>query len=291
MKHLTYINNLSLENIKEHKALQWLNPEVHNILLRESVYPIIDYSDKHYIFVIIIPIYNPNDDSIDLIECDIIKQPNHIIVTSNTPNAKIDSIINNLSQSSTATDDILFELLIELCSFIFYEIDHIERRLLSLQRKFQSNFKSSESGFIQTVMQIKLSVGMLKSTITPFVDVIEHILETITVDDLIKNKGKKDQLDQIIKQIISQSNFLYENINIIADTYNSIQNLNINNIMKTLTIISAIFIPLSFITGIFGMNFKDQPGLDWLWRYHITMTIMCFIWLSQLYVFKKKWRI
>lgn len=232
--------------------------------MRESVYPIIDYSDKHYIFVIIIPIYNPNDDSIDLIECDIIKQPNHIIVTSNTPNAKIDSIINNLSQSSTATDDILFELLIELCSFIFYEIDHIERRLLSLQRKFQSNFKSSESGFIQTVMQIKLSVGMLKSTITPFVDVIEHILETITVDDLIKNKGKKDQLDQIIKQIISQSNFLYENINIIADTYNSIQNLNINNIMKTLTIISAIFIPLSFITGIFGMNFKDQPGLDWL---------------------------
>ena len=113
-------------------------------------------------------------------------------------------------------------------------------------------------------MQIKLSVGMLKSTITPFVDIIEHILETITVDDLIKNKGKKDQLDQIIKQIISQSNFLYENINIIADTYNSIQNLNINNIMKTLTIISAIFIPLSFITGIFGMNFKDQPGLDWL---------------------------
>jgi magnesium transporter len=60
--------------------------------------------------------------------------------------------------------------------------------------------------------------------------------------------------------------------------------------MKILTIISWVFIPLSFVTGIFGMNFENMPGLDRLWRYYITMTGMFFIWLSQLYVFKKKWR-
>jgi magnesium transporter len=60
--------------------------------------------------------------------------------------------------------------------------------------------------------------------------------------------------------------------------------------MKVLAIISTIFIPLSFVTGVFGMNFVDMPWLDWIGWYYVTIGAMFFIWLFQLYVFKRKRR-
>lgn len=101
-------------------------------------------------------------------------------------------------------------------------------------------------------MKLKLTIGMFRSTITPLSDVILHIFETIDYTNMDeKNESNKNQIDYLIKQIQSQSNFLYDNISIVADTSNAIQNINANSIMKTLTIISSIFIPLSFITGLF----------------------------------------
>lgn len=90
---------------------------------------------------------------------------------------------------------------------------------------------------------------MFKSTIEPLSDIMNHLFETIDYN-LYKEQEEshKNQIDYLIKQIKSQSNFLYENISIVADTANAIQNIHANTIMKTLTIISSIFIPLSFIT-------------------------------------------
>lgn len=101
-------------------------------------------------------------------------------------------------------------------------------------------------------MKLKLTIGMFRSTIEPLSDIMLHIFDTIsyeTSED--QGESNKNQIDYLIKQIKAQSNFLYENISIVADTSNAIQNIHANTIMKTLTIISSIFIPLSFITGVF----------------------------------------
>jgi magnesium transporter len=70
----------------------------------------------------------------------------------------------------------------------------------------------------------------------------------------------------------------------------SFQSNRMNEIMKILTLVSTIFIPLTFIAGVYGMNFKHMPELEWTWGYYALIGIMCLIFITMLLFFKhKKW--
>ena len=58
--------------------------------------------------------------------------------------------------------------------------------------------------------------------------------------------------------------------------------------MKVLTIISTIFIPLTFIAGLYGMNFDYMPELRWRWGYPTTLAVMLLIGVSLLYFFRRR---
>jgi magnesium transporter len=73
-----------------------------------------------------------------------------------------------------------------------------------------------------------------------------------------------------------------------ADIYLSSVSHRLNEVMKVLTIIATIFIPLTFIAGVYGMNFNYMPELEWKWGYPLIWGIMTVIGLSMLYYFKKK---
>ena len=63
-----------------------------------------------------------------------------------------------------------------------------------------------------------------------------------------------------------------------------------NEIMKVLTIFTALFIPLNFIVGVYGMNFENMPELKWEWGYVTALLMMAVIGISMLIYFKsKKW--
>lgn len=74
------------------------------------------------------------------------------------------------------------------------------------------------------------------------------------------------------------------------ETYLSMVNNHMNEIMKVLTIIATIFIPLSFFTGIYGMNFENMPELKWRWGYLIVWLVMATITACMVVYFRrKKW--
>jgi magnesium transporter len=63
-----------------------------------------------------------------------------------------------------------------------------------------------------------------------------------------------------------------------------------NAVMKVLTIIATIFIPLTFVAGIYGMNFKYMPELEWRWGYALVLLVMSAIAVVMLLYFRrKKW--
>jgi magnesium transporter len=61
-----------------------------------------------------------------------------------------------------------------------------------------------------------------------------------------------------------------------------------NAVMKVLTIIATIFIPLTFIAGIYGMNFKFMPELNWFWGYPLILGLMLVIFIGMVIYFKRK---
>jgi magnesium transporter len=86
-----------------------------------------------------------------------------------------------------------------------------------------------------------------------------------------------DQIDDDMVTLDSASNF-----------YFSSQNHKMNEVMKTLTVISSIFIPLTFIVGVYGMNFENMPELKYTYGYYIVVAAMVTIALGMVYYFKKR---
>ena len=86
-----------------------------------------------------------------------------------------------------------------------------------------------------------------------------------------------EQIESDMGSLESASNFFF-----------SAQTHKMNEIMKTLTIVSAIFIPLTFIVGVYGMNFENMPELKYPYGYHTVVGIMVLLGIAMLIYFKKR---
>ena len=118
-----------------------------------------------------------------------------------------------------------------------------------------------------SILQRGESSLILESTNVYFRDVYDH---TIQVMDTVET----------LRDIISG----------MLDIYLSSASNRMNEIMKMLTIIATIFIPLTFITGIYGMNFQNMPEIKWVWGYPIVLLGMLIIGIIMVIYFKrKKW--
>lgn len=96
----------------------------------------------------------------------------------------------------------------------------------------------------------------------------------------------KEQANNLISEIDFELSNLDSKINLIF----SFQGHRLNEIMRMLTIISVVFIPLTFIAGVYGMNFEYMPELKWRYGYFIVLSGMASTALFIVYYFrKKKW--
>ena len=76
----------------------------------------------------------------------------------------------------------------------------------------------------------------------------------------------------------------------IMDMYMSTISNRMNEVMKVLTIMASIFIPLTFIVGVYGMNFRYMPELEWKYGYFVLWGLMILIFFGMIYFFRrKKW--
>ena len=74
----------------------------------------------------------------------------------------------------------------------------------------------------------------------------------------------------------------------VMEVFLSVQNQRLNEVMKVLTVISTIFIPLTFIASIYGMNFKHMPELEWRWGYPAVVAAMTLTAAGMIVYFKRR---
>ena len=99
----------------------------------------------------------------------------------------------------------------------------------------------------------------------------------------------RDVYDHTI-QVIDTIETLRDMVTGMLDIYLSSVSNRLNAVMKVLTIIATIFIPLTFIVGVYGMNFKYMPELEWHYGYPSAMFAMLGIGVLMFFYFKrKKW--
>jgi thiol peroxidase len=117
----------------------------------------------------------------------------------------------------------------------------------------------------------------------------EGIDNAITLSDFEDGSFSKDNgLYDHIKQAVEASDTYREILADQLNLYHSSMSTKLNDVMKLLTIFSAIFIPLTFIAGIYGMNFEHMPELRFEYGYYVVIGVMLMTIIGMLYYFKRK---
>ncbi len=116
--------------------------------------------------------------------------------------------------------------------------------------------------------------------------IFQNVIQQLEVTDTSKI-ALQDIKDRLLNLIHNYDEVL-ENGNSLLQTFLSINSQKSNNVMELLTIFSAFFLPLTFIVGIYGMNFENMPELKWANGYYIVMGVMVIVALIIFQWFKRK---
>jgi magnesium transporter len=143
---------------------------------------------------------------------------------------------------------------------------------------------------LHTSHRLKRELIFLRKSVWPLREVISRLerWESPLIDKSI-DIYLRDVYDHTI-QVIDALETFRDMLSGMLDIYLSSVSNRMNEVMKVLTIIATIFIPLTLVAGIYGMNFKYMPELDWFWGYPMVYMIMLAIGVVMLIYFRrKKW--
>lgn len=141
---------------------------------------------------------------------------------------------------------------------------------------------------VREIHQLKREVILLRKAVWPLREVIAALQrrESNLIGEMVEVylRDLYDHTIQVIDTIEASRDMLAG----MLDVYLSSISNRMNEVMKFLTIIGTIFIPLTFIAGLYGMNFQNMPELHWRWGYVACLSLMLMVALFLLIYFKRK---
>jgi len=143
---------------------------------------------------------------------------------------------------------------------------------------------------VQRIYQLKREMIFLHNAVWPLREVVSALGKRES--SLVKESTApylRDVYDHVI-HVIDSVDIYREMLSSMLDMYLSSVSNRLNEVMKVLTVISLIFMPITFIAGVYGMNFKHMPELEWHWGYPAALLVMVAISILMVFYFKrKKW--
>jgi magnesium transporter len=200
----------------------------------------------------------------------------------------IDRLIKKKGKIRESQADYLFYALIDTIVDNYY---FILEKLGSEIESIDQNITDSYTGEIyKEISRLRNELIYLRKSANPIKEVLSQCLKTQKPEINKKNKKYfKDAYDHIV-QVVEIVDSYFQMLDGARDSFNSMQANKMNEIMKVLTIFSSIFIPLTFVAGIYGMNFDSIPELKWQWGYLYVWILMISIGISLGLFFRiKKW--
>jgi magnesium transporter len=151
---------------------------------------------------------------------------------------------------------------------------------------------STDPSVLERVEKHRDNYNFLKRSIIPLRDSL-YAIKSIKDDEIFNEIDDKnftffDRLHQKSLELLEQIEYDLATIDSVSNFYFSTQNHKLNEVMKTLTVVSVFFMPLTFIVGVYGMNFENMPELKWEYGYFIILGLMFMLFVGMAVYFKKK---
>ncbi|MBB6454632.1 magnesium transporter [Salirhabdus euzebyi] len=180
---------------------------------------------------------------------------------------------------------ILYHLIDKFVDYYFPIIYKLEDDLNQIENNTR-NLSMEE--MLDQLFEIRHSFLKLRHTVLPMRDLIYRMINSNHLDGIKQNeKYFSDIHDHLLKltEMIEASRELTSDI---RDNYLSLNSHQTNKVIKVLTVITTIFMPLTFIAGIYGMNFENMPELKWDYGYFFILLMMSVIGFGMFFWFKRK---
>jgi len=182
--------------------------------------------------------------------------------------------------------DILLHILDDIVDNYFPFIYDIEDKVFNFEDRH--NLDITTKTLIDDTFDLRQELLIIKRTVQPMKDLVYRMREGkvlhLSEQQFLYITHINDHLMKQMEMVDSSREMTSD----IRDNYISLNSFKMNNIMKILTIYSVVFMPLTLIAGIYGMNFTNMPELEWHTGYYIVLIIMAVIAIIMLIVFKKK---
>jgi len=262
--------------------------------------PKIDEYDKYLFIILQFPVYNAAHHRFDTEQLNVFIGQDYLITIHNGRFKALNEIADECKSSLKArrtyfgdtggTGYLFYEILITLYNAIFPITDKIQASIKRIEAQIFDSERARDELF--NIMILKKNVITLRKILLPQRSVVaslEHKQKRFLPEDLVI------YFDDIVDQIESLWNILTtqkEMIESLEDTNESLLSHNINLTMRTLTVFSAIMLPLTFLTGLFGMNVRLPfiQALERVDHFWYIIGIMIVVALTLFSVFKwKKW--
>jgi len=197
-------------------------------------------------------------------------------------------LIAGKGRSRKRKADYLYYLLIDRIVDNYYVV--LESIAGEIEATEEVLVNPDERSSIQNILSVKRKLIDMRKEIIPLKSAVGILVNNDS--DLI-DKATLPFLNDLrdhVTQVNEIYNSLYETVPMLLDLYNSNVSNRLNSVMKTLAIVGTIFIPLTFIVGFYGMNFKYMPELYWKWGYPGIIFLMVTVTVFMIiYIRKKKW--
>lgn len=187
---------------------------------------------------------------------------------------------------TSGSDYLAYSFLDIIVDNYFLILEHIEEEIDFIENKL---INQAEQEDLEKILKFKQEFASIKRGMHPVREIVSKL--NYTGDLPLFGDKMKVYISDVYDHTI-RINEMLENtssrVTTLVEIYHSTVNKQMNDTMKVLTIITTIFVPLSLLTGIYGMNFEYIPLLKWKYGYHALMFFMVTMSMIMIYFFKKK---
>jgi magnesium transporter len=269
---------------------------IHPLLLEDIVHPdqrpkLEDYDD--YLFLVLRMLrYDEAKEELLSEQVSLILGPNFVITFQEREGDVFDAVRARIRNGKgkirkMGCDYLTYALIDSVVDNYFLVLEKYGEKIEVLQEEVLSQ-PTPET--LQVIQGTKRDMLFLRKSVWPLREAINALQrgESSLVTDNV-NIYLRDVHDHTI-QVIDTIETFRDMISGTLDVYLSSVSNKMNEVMKVLTIIATIFMPMTFIAGIYGMNFKYMPELDWHWAYPVIWAVIIVLGVLMLMGFKrKKW--
>jgi len=250
-----------------------------------------DYGE--YLFIVVLGLsFNQAKSELVTEEFDLFLGKNYVVTSFNSPRMpaveKLKQRLKRDERLLTNGADSLCHALIDIIVDDYSEpLEILESELETLE---DSVLSKPQAETLEKILHLKHSIMAVRRVVAPQREIINHLSrDDYPLIDLQSRLYFRDIYDHLVR--------VYDWVDILRDmatnaleVYLNATSLRLNEVMKALTIVSTIFLPLAFVAGVYGMNFHFMPEISWKWGYPMAWLIFLAIAIGMLAFFRRrKW--